>query len=63
MVLRKIAVDESVRYIPKSDQTKEKEIKPKKAGSLPCRQNKNISQNNTKFLKKGAASGCDTLTK
>ena len=37
MVLRKITVDNSVGYIPKSEQTKEKEIKPKatKAGSLP----------------------------
>ena len=30
MVLRKITIDNSVRYVPKSDQTKEKEIKPKK---------------------------------
>ena len=29
MTLRKITVDNSVRYIPKSEQTKEKEIKPK----------------------------------
>ena len=30
MTLRKLTVDSSVRYIPKSEQTKEKEIKPKK---------------------------------
>ena len=30
MTLRKITIDNSVRYIPKSEQTKEKEIKPKK---------------------------------
>ena len=30
MTLRKIIVDNSVRYVPKSEQTKEKEIKPKK---------------------------------
>ena len=30
MVFRKITIDNSVRYIPKSEQTKEREIKPKK---------------------------------
>ena len=37
----------------------EKENKPKtvKAGSLPRKQNKNISQNSKKFLKNVAASG------
>ena len=65
MVLRKITVDNSVRYISKSEQTKEKEIKPKKtkAGSLPRKQNKNISQNSKKFLKNVAAGGFAELTK
>ena len=65
MVLRKITIDNSVRYIPKTEKTKEKQIKPKtiKAGSLPHRQNKNISQNSKKFLKKVAASGFGILTK
>ena len=46
MTLRKITIDNSVRYIPKNEQTKEKNNKPKttKAGSLPRKQNKNISQ-------------------
>ena len=37
MVLRKITIDNSVRYIPKTEKTNEKEIKPTKikAGSLP----------------------------
>ena len=63
MVLRKITVDNSVRYIPKSEQTKEKEIKPKttKASSLPRKQNKNISQNSKNFLKNVAASGFAVL--
>ena len=45
MVLRKITVDNSVRYIPISENTKERDIKPKKikAGSL-ARKQKNISQ-------------------
>ena len=57
MVLRKITVDNSVRYIPKSEQTKERDSKPKpiKAGSLPHKQNKNISQNSKKFFKNLAA--------
>ena len=51
MILRKITIDNSVRYIPKSEQTKE--IKPKtiKTGSLPRKQNKNISQNSKNSLK------------
>ena len=59
MVLRKITIDNSVRYIPKTEKTKEKKNKPKtiKAGSLPRKQNKNISQNSKKFLKNISASG------
>ena len=40
MVLRKISIDDSVRYIPESEQTKEKEIKTKTiiAGSLSRKQ-------------------------
>ena len=63
MTLRKITVDNSVRYIPVSEQPREKDIKPKKikAGSLPRKQNKNISQNRKKFLKNVAASGFGVL--
>ena len=59
MTLRKITLDNSVRYIPKTEQLKERDSKPKtiKAGSLPCRQNENISQNNKKFFKNISASG------
>ena len=54
MTLRKITVDNSVRYVPKSE-------KPKttKAGSLPRKQNKKLSQNNKKWV----ASGFGVLTK
>ena len=40
MTLRKITIDNSVRYIPITEKTKEREIKPKtiKAGSLPRKQ-------------------------
>ena len=50
MVLRERTIDNSVRNIPKTGKTKEKEIKPKKikAGSLPRKQNKNIAQNKKK---------------
>ena len=53
MVLRRITNDNSVRDIPIWEKTKETDIKPKiiKAGALPRRQNKNISQNNKKFIK------------
>ena len=65
MTLRKITIDNSVRYIPITEKTKEKEIKSKtiKAGSLPkkTKQNKQISQNNKKFLKIVSASGFKLL--
>ena len=63
MVLRKNTINNSVRYIPEKEKTKEKEIKTKtiKAGSLPRKQNKNFSQNNKKFLKKLAAGGFATI--
>ena len=52
MVLRKITFDNSGRYIPKIERTKEKETKPKtiKTGLLPRKQNKTISQNNKKWI-------------
>ena len=61
MVLRKITIDNSARYIPKSEQTKEKEIKTKtmKAGSLFRKQK--CSKNNKKFLENVAASGFSVL--
>ena len=64
MVLRKITIDNSVRYVPKNEK-KERETKPKtiKAGSLPRKQNKNCSKNNKKFLTNVAASGFGYITK
>ena len=56
MTLRKLTVDNSVRYIPISEKTK-----AKKAGSLPRKQNKNISQNSKKFLKSVSASGFNSI--
>ena len=75
MVLRKITVDNSVRYIPKKEQTKEieqnkiknkkqsEQIQPISGGGKPNtrKQNKNISQNNKKFIKNVAASGFAVL--
>ena len=67
MTLRKITIHNSVRSIPKSEQTKENDIKPKtrtiKAGSLPREQNKNCSRNNKKVLTNVAASGFGYITK
>ena len=65
MVLRKITVDKSVRYIPMSAKIKDKENKLKtiQSGSLPRKQNKKISQNSKKFLKNEEASGFGKLTK
>ena len=75
MTLRKITVDNSVRYIPKSEQTKEikqNTIKNKKQSEQIQRisgsgkpnmrkQNRTISQNSKKFLKNMAASGFGIL--
>ena len=65
MTLRKITIDNSVRYIPITEITKQKEIKPKttKAGSLSRKQIKKPSQNNKKFLKNISASGFKNITK
>ena len=59
MVLRTIIVNISVRYIPKSEQYKEKDIKPNtiKNNSNLRKQNKNLSQNNKKFLKNLSTQG------
>ena len=63
MVLRRITIDNSMRYVPKNEKPKEKDIKPKttKAGSLPRKQNKKISRNSKKFLNNVAASGFGIL--
>ena len=55
MTLRKTTVDNSMRYVPKSEKPKEKQIKPKtiKAVSLPRKQNKQLSQNNKKWFGSG----------
>ena len=65
MTLRKITIDNSVRYVPISEKSKERDNKPKKmkAGSLSRKQNKNPSQNNKKFLKNISASGFKYITK
>ena len=65
MTLRKITIDNSVRYVPVIEKTQEKEIKPKtiKAASLSRKKNKNFSKNNKKFVKDFTASGFGVLTK
>ena len=63
MTLRKKTNENSVRYIPKSEQAKEIKLKTTKAGSLPRKQNKNISQNSKKFVKNISASGFNYITK
>ena len=71
MVLRKITVDNSVRYIPKSEQTKEikqnkiknknqsEKIQPVSGGgkSNMRKQDNNFSKNNKKFVKDFTAGG------
>ena len=65
MTLRKLTIDNSVRYIPKYEQTKERDSKPKttKAGSLTTKQNKKISKNNKKIVEDFTAGGFAKLTK
>ena len=70
MVLRKINIDNSVRYIPKNEQTKEikqSKIKNKKqseqiqpisgGGKSNTRKQKKFSKNNKKFVKDFTAGG------
>ena len=71
MVLRKITIDNSVRYIPKNEQTKEikqnkiknkkqsEQIQPNSGGgkSNTRKQNKKFSKNNKKFVKDFTAGG------
>ena len=64
MVLRKITIDNSVRYIPKNEQNPTKNrIQPVSGGKLNTKKQKNISQNNKKFIKNVVASGFGVLTK
>ena len=65
MTLRKMTIDNSVRYVPKSEQTKERVSKPKttKIGPIPRKENQKISQNNKKFLNNVSASGFKYITK
>ena len=64
MTLRKITIDNSVRYIPKNEQkpTKNKKesekIQPISGGG---KQNKNFSKNNKKFVKDFTAGGFGIL--
>ena len=66
MVLRKITIDNSVKYVPitekdiKQKATKNKKIKPISGGG---KQNKKFSKNNKKFVKNFTASGFGVLTK
>ena len=66
MVLRKITIDNSVKYVPitekdiKQNTTKNKKIQPIPGGG---KQNKNCSKNNKKFLTNVAASGFGYITK
>ena len=64
MTLRKITIDNSVRYIPKNEQTKSKKqsdkIQPISGGG---KQNKKFSKNSKKFVKDFTASGFGLLTK
>ena len=66
MVLRKITIDNIVKYIPitekeiKQNTTKNKKNSPISGGG---KQNKKFSKNNKKFVKDFTASGFSILTK
>ena len=66
MVLRKISIDNSVKYVPITEKdNKQNTTKNKKNQPISGRgkQNKKFSKNNKKFLKNVAASGFGVLTK
>ena len=64
MTLRKITIDNSVKYIPitekdiKQNTTKNKKIQPISGGG---KQNKKLSKNNKKFVKDFTAGGFGIL--
>ena len=66
MVLGKITIDNSVKYVPitekeiKQNTTKNKKIQPTSGGG---KQNKKFSKNNKKFVKDFTATGFGVLTK
>ena len=64
MTLRKITIDNSVRYIPKSEQTKEikqsEKIQPVSGGG--GKQNKKFSRNSKNFVNDFTAGGFGVLT-
>ena len=53
MTLRYITIDNSVRFIPQSEQTQERDSRPNtiKNSSLPKDQYKKVPQNNKTFIK------------
>ena len=61
MTQRKITIDNCVKYIPKSEQTREFKQNTMKIKSTPRKHNKNISQNNEKILINVAAHGFGSL--
>ena len=71
MVLRKITIDNSVKYVPitekdnKQNTTKNKKNQPISGGgkSNMRKQDKKFSKNNKKFVKDFTASGFGVLTK
>ena len=62
MLLRKITIDNSFKYIPITEKntTKNKKIQPISGGD---KQDKKFSKNNEKFVKDFTASGFSILTK
>ena len=66
MVLRKITIDNSVKYVPITEKdikqitTKNKKIQPISGGG---KQNKRFSKNNKKFVKDFTAGGFGVLAK
>ena len=68
MTLRKINIDNSVRYIPKTEQTKNKKQSEKvqpisgEGKSNTRKQDKKFSKNNKKFVKDFTAGGFGVLT-
>ena len=66
MVLRKITIDNSVKYVARTEKhikqytAKNKKIQPISGGG---KQNKKFSKNNKKFVKDFTASGFGVLTK
>ena len=63
MTLRKITIDNNVKFIAENEQTRESKPNTTKNNSVSRKQEKNVSQNNKKLLNHKSEPGFKYVTK